>query len=101
VSLADVFGDIRGETTNGGLDVRLTGDRWAGAGLDVRTQNGGVHVQVPKRYSAELETTTVNGRVRTDFPVTMSGRSFTTTLGSGGARLRAATRNGGIRIERR
>ena len=104
VSLADVSGDIRGETTNGGLDVRLTGDRWEGAGLDVRTQNGGVRMQVPERYSAELETSTVNGRVRIDFPVTLSGtngRSFTTTLGSGGARLRAVTRNGGIRIERR
>jgi hypothetical protein len=61
-------------------------------------------MQVPERYSAELETSTVNGRVRIDFRVTLSGtngRSFTTTLGSGGARLRAATRNGGIRVERR
>ena len=104
VSLTDVGGDIRGETTNGGLDIRLTGDRWEGAGLDVETRNGGVRMLVPERYSAELETRTVNGRVRVDFPVTITGsidRGLTTTLGSGGARVRAVTRNGGIRIERR
>jgi hypothetical protein len=104
VSLTDVNGDIRGETTNGGVNVRLTGDRWEGAGLDVETRNGGVRMLVPERYSAELETGTVNGRVRIDFPVMVTGsltRNIRTTLGSGGARLRAVTRNGGITIERR
>lgn len=104
VSLTDVSGDIRGETTNGGLEIRLSGDRWEGRGLDVETRNGSVRMQVPDRYSAELETRTENGRVRIDFPVMLtgsSGRSFRTTLGSGGARLRATTHNGGIRIERR
>jgi hypothetical protein len=104
VTLTDVNGDIRGETTNGGLNIRLTGDRWEGPGLDIETRNGGVRMQVPERYSAELETSTVNGRVRIDFPVMLtgsSGRSFRTTLGSGGARLRATTHNGGVRIERR
>ena len=104
VSLTDVGGDIRGETTNGGLSIRLRGDRWEGAGLDVETRNGGVRMLIPDRYSAELETETVNGRVSIDFPVTVTGtigRSIRTTLGSGGPRIRAVTRNGGIRIERR
>lgn len=104
VSLTDVGGDIRGETTNGGLDIRLSGDRWEGAGLDVETRNGGVRMLVPERYSAELETRTVNGRIRVDFPVTITGsmdRGLRTTLGSGGARVRAVTHNGGVRIERR
>ena len=104
VTLRNLGGDVRGETRNGGLNVTLTGDRWEGAGLDVETRNGGVRMLVPERYSAELETGTVNGRVRIDFPITVSGsldRSLRTTLGSGGARVRAVTRNGGIRIERR
>jgi hypothetical protein len=104
VTLSDVSGDIRGETTNGGVNIRLSGDRWEGAGLDVETRNGGVRMQVPERYSAELETGTVNGRVTIDFPVMLTGslgRSIRTTLGSGGPRVRAMTRNGGIRIERR
>jgi DUF4097 and DUF4098 domain-containing protein YvlB len=104
VSLTDVAGDIRGETTNGGVDIRLSGDRWEGAGLDVQTRNGAVRMQLPERYSAELETGTVNGRVRVDFPIMVTGsldRNLRTTLGSGGARIRAVTRNGGIRLERR
>ena len=104
VSFTDVGGDIRGTTTNGGVTVRLSGDRWDGAGLDVETRNGGVRMSVPDGYSAELETGTVNGRVRIDFPVMVRGsigRDIRTTLGSGGARIRAMTRNGGVTIERR
>jgi DUF4097 and DUF4098 domain-containing protein YvlB len=104
ISLSNVGGDIRGETTNGGIRVNLEGDRWDGAGLDVETRNGGVTVTVPEHYSASLETGTVNGRINVDFPVTVQGRlgrEFTTTLGSGGAKLRAITTNGGVTIRRR
>ena len=104
VTLADVGGDIKGETSNGGLTVDLRGDRWDGAGLDVETHNGGVKVSVPENYSAVLETSTVNGRVSIDFPVTVSGsigRQLTTTLGSGGAKIKATTVNGGVTIRRR
>jgi hypothetical protein len=74
VKLAGLAGDVRGATENGGLSVTLDGDRWRGAGLDVRTQNGGVKLDVPTRYNADLETGTVNGHVDLDFPVTVSGR---------------------------
>jgi DUF4097 and DUF4098 domain-containing protein YvlB len=103
VALDNVAGDIRGGTTNGGLKISLAGDRWDGAGLDVETRNGGVHMSLPERYSAELETGTVNGRVRIDFPVMVQGtigRDIRTRLGSGGARIRAITRNGAVTIER-
>ena len=104
VSLTNVGGDISGETTNGGVTVNLEGDRWDGAGLDVETHNGGVRLNVPDNYSAVLDTGTVNGRLNIDFPVTVQGRisdRFTTTLGSGGARVRVMTTNGGVTIRRR
>jgi DUF4097 and DUF4098 domain-containing protein YvlB len=104
ISLTNVGGDIRGGTTNGGIRVNLEGDRWDGAGLDVETRNGGVSMTVPENYSASLETGTVNGRINVDFPVTVQGRlnrQLTTTLGSGGAKLRAMTTNGGVTIRRR
>jgi hypothetical protein len=103
VSLRHVSGDIRGVTTNGGLKIDLAGNQWDGAGLDVETRNGGIRLDVPASYSAELETGTTNGRVVIDFPVTVQGsqgRHFTTTLGAGGARLRAVTVNGGVVIHR-
>jgi hypothetical protein len=59
---------------------------------------------VPDNYSAVLDTGTVNGRLSIDFPVTVQGtltRRLTTTLGAGGARIRAVTTNGGVTIRRR
>ena len=104
VTLRNVGGDIKGETTNGGLTIDLTGDHWDGQGLDVSTHNGGIKMTVPERYSAQLETGTVNGRISTDFPVMVQGRfdrELTTTLGSGGVKLRVMTTNGGVTIQRR
>lgn len=104
VTLGDVAGDIRGTTTNGGVTVELAGDHWDGAGLDVETHNGGVRLSVPEHYSATVEAGTVNGRLDIDFPITVQGRisrRLTTTLGSGGAKLRVVTTNGGVSIRRR
>jgi len=105
VTLSNVGGDIRGETANGGLNIDLHGDRWDGAGLDVRTHNGGIRLVLPEHYSAELETGTTNGRVNIDFPVTVQGniggRHLTTILGAGGAKVRAITTNGGVTIRQR
>lgn len=104
LSLNDVQGDVHGRTVNGGINAELTGDRWVGGGLDLRTSNGGVRLTIPSNYSAMLETGTVNGSVNVDFPVTIQGRiggrEFNTTLGAGGATVRATTTNGGVTIRR-
>jgi hypothetical protein len=107
VSLADVSGDVQGRTTNGGLRIVLDGSRWQGEGLNVETTNGGVHLELPANYNAELHTETNNGGIDIDFPITVRGqlsdlrRRIDTTIGSGGAPLRVRTVNGGVRIARR
>lgn len=104
VSLKRLGGNVRGHTTNGGLSIDLAGTRWDGEGLDVRTTNGGVSMQVPENYSARLETGTVNGRLNVDFPTTVQGRitkELSLTLGSGGSTVRAMTTNGGVTIKRK
>jgi len=104
LTLTDVDGDVHGTTVNGGVTADLHGDRWTGAGLDLRTSNGGVHLTIPSNYSARLETGTVNGGINIDFPITIQGsvgRRFSTQLGSGGATVRAETTNGGVTIRRR
>lgn len=105
IHLRGVSGDVRGETTNGPLNVELDGDQWRGPGLDLRTTNGPVNLDVPDGYSAQLETGTVNGGMRIDFPITlqggMVGRRITTQLGRGGAPIRAVTTNGPVTIRRR
>ena len=102
--LNNVGGDLRGETTNGGVTVDVTGDHWDGTGLDVETRNGGIRLNLPKGFSAELEAGTTHGGISTDFPVTVQGRIRThleTTLGSGGPKLRAMTTNGGVTVRQR
>ncbi len=103
VSLDGLGGTVRGETQNGGLAVTLSGTRWDGAGLDAGTHNGGVSVNVPSSYNADLATGTVNGGLSIDFPVTVGGRigrSIETRLGAGGTPIRVRTTNGGVRVRR-
>ena len=104
ISLRDVGGDVRAETTNGGVTAQLTGTKWNGQGLDLTTTNGGVGLEIPRGYNAELETGTVNGGMNIDFPITVQGfigKRITTKLGTGGPRVRATTTNGGVRIRER
>ena len=106
VTLRDLGGMVRGETHNGGLTVTLDGKQWNGDGLDVETTNGGVNLNIPDGYNAQLETRTENGGFRTDYPITIQGelsyrRGISTTLGSGGPPVRVRTTNGGLRINRR
>lgn len=103
VVLRKVGGAVRGSTTNGGIVVELSGDRWDGETLDVRTTNGGVVMSVPENYSAHLQTGTVNGSISLDFPITVQGqinKQLAVNLGSGGATVKAMTTNGGVRIKR-
>ena len=92
---------MRGSTTNGGLVIELSGDRWDGESMDVSTTNGGVIMSVPENYSARVETGTVNGSVNIEFPVTVQGRitrQLALNLGSGGAMVKAMTTNGGVNL---
>lgn len=104
LSVTDVGGDVRGTTVNGGVTAELSGSKWSGAGLDLQTSNGGVHLLLPENYSARLETGTVNGGMNIGFPITVQGsfgRRLSTQLGEGGPTIRAMTTNGGITIRRR
>jgi DUF4097 and DUF4098 domain-containing protein YvlB len=107
VSLGNVGGSVTGNTTNGGVHIELTGARWEGETLDVRTTNGGVNLIVPQNYSAHLETGTTNGNVQSDFPLNVPlnergkmPKDISVDLGSGGATIRAVTTNGGVHLTR-
>lgn len=103
LSVSDAAGAVKGRTVNGPVSVRLAGAAWKGEGLDVETTNGPVVLTVPSDYSARLEAGTVNGPVHLGFPVTVQGRlrhEVTTTLGSGGALVRARTTNGPLALKR-
>jgi DUF4097 and DUF4098 domain-containing protein YvlB len=105
ISLSAVGGNVRARAQNGPLQVRLTGTRWQGTGLDAETQNGPIQLEIPQNYNAELETGTINCPMETDFPinVTLSGKRWkrlSTQLGSGGPPVRVVTTNGPVSLRR-
>lgn len=103
INLSGVSGAVRGSSTNGGITVQLVGRTWDGAGLDLRTTNGGVSVSLPEGYAANLDASTVNGSVDSQIPLTVHGRigrSVRAEIGGGGPPVRLRTTNGGIKIRR-
>lgn len=101
VSLKDVAGSIHGDTMNGGISVSFAKAGLTGQGLDVTTNNGGVSIKVPERFSALLDVSTVNGGMNVRLPnaqVRRGERQFSLTLGSGGPLIRVHTNNGGVSI---
>jgi Toastrack DUF4097 len=102
--MTDLGGDVTGRTTNGSVHVALAGTTWNGSGLDVRTSNGSVRLEIPNDYNGQLSVGTHNGSLSFAMPITIQGRidrRIDTTLGKGGAPIRAETSNGSVRIERR
>jgi len=111
VSLHQLSGDVHGRTTNGGVNVMLSGRSWEGSGLDVTTSNGGVNLTMPENYAANIETGTVNGGFSSDIAAlnittedvkgagwNNRAKQIKTAINGGGAPIRVATTNGGIRI---
>ena len=102
VDLQELGGNVQGHTVNGGLTITLAGTSWQGQGLDVETTNGGITWRIPANYSAKLYTSTTVGSIKGDLPVTKTGmlsREVATSLGKGGAPVKAVTTNGGIRVQ--
>jgi len=102
IELVNLSGDAKGETTNGGVNVTLDGARWNGAGLDARSVNGGVQVQVPANYAAHLELSTVNGGMESNFPLTVQGQiknNISADIGGGGPTIHIETTNGGVELQ--
>ena len=102
--LADLGGQVTARTSNGSLQVELSGSTWSGEGLDATTANGSLRVLLPETYNARLIASTNNGGMRVGRPVTVQGRigkELDTVLGSGGPTVRLRTSNGSLTIGER
>jgi len=103
LQLRQVGGDVSGGTTNGNVRVELAGDAWVGDGVDIRTTNGSIELNIPADYNGVLEAATVNGSINVDFPVTVTGKiskKLYAELGDGGALIKAVTTNGSVKIRK-
>lgn len=103
ISARSAGGPVRAKTVNGSINVSM-GTLGSAQDLEYETVNGGIVLELPANFGAELELSTVNGRVSTDFPITVSGtlspRRLRGTVGDGRTRLRASTVNGPVTLKR-
>ena len=104
INLNDMAGDVKGKTRNGVLDVKLSGNRWRGNGLDVETRNGVINLSMPENYAARVETGTGNGEFKSyisGLSISEDGRNRRNLINinlNGGAPVRVVTNNGDVRI---
>ena len=59
ISIKDCGGDVKATVQNGGLSIQL-GENWVGTGLDARSHNGGLVVEIPRNFASSLEVSTSN-----------------------------------------
>ncbi len=120
VEAADLKSDLEAVTVNGSVRVATTGFAEATTvngsitasmgradwtnGVEFRTVNGGITLQLPASLSAEVRAETVNGDIFTEFPLTVTGRfgprRLRGTIGAGGRELALSTVNGNIRLRK-
>jgi hypothetical protein len=103
VTIATAVGPVRGETTNGSVDLRMS----SLAGTDsiiARTLNGNAFVYLPEGIDAAVDLGVTSGSVSSDFPITVTGtpnrRALVGTLGAGGRGIRIRTLNGSAALRR-
>jgi len=108
VALTRLAGDVQGSTNVGGIFIVLDGDHWDGETLAVKTNVGGIQLNVPSPYSAHFSLSTNVGRIDAaslgSHPQASAGfklgGSLTLDTGSGGATVAAETNVGGITVQR-
>ncbi len=100
---ASAAGFVQATTVNGSIRAAMGRADWS-RGLEFRTVNGSITVELPAGVGAEVTASTVNGDISTDFPLTVQGRfgprRIQGVIGSGGRQLRLETVNGGIHLRR-
>jgi hypothetical protein len=103
VTVSTAQGPVEARSGNGDIDVRMTALR-PNEDMTFSTGSGDVRVTLPTGFNGELDATTGNGTISSDFDLKVEGRMsprrVRATIGTGGARLRLATGNGGLELRK-
>jgi DUF4097 and DUF4098 domain-containing protein YvlB len=101
ITATELRGRVNLRTTNGAIQAHFDGPLPPEGEVRLQTTNGGLDLTLPRDVSARLEASTTNGGISTDFPITVQGRigrQVSATLGGGGPLIEARTTNGAIRL---
>lgn len=106
ISVDGNTGNLHLETKNGPLSVRLTGNRWDGAGLEGSTQNGPLTLKVPRGFASGIHVEATGhspficeARACDDAHGVWRSQRQGVDLGRGSAVVRLSTVNGTVSIE--
>lgn len=119
VEIINVIGNISAKSVNGAVtgtglsgDVDLSSVNGAVKAVmaevkkevSLKTVNGSVSVALPSSANADITANTLNGNIKSDFPLQInqrsgSGKDARGHIGEGGARIKLASVNGGVRID--
>jgi hypothetical protein len=103
VTVSTAQGPVEARSGNGDIDVRMTALK-PSEDMTFSTGSGDVRVTLPTDYNGELDASTGNGSISSDFDLKVEGRMsprrVRATIGSGGAKLRLATGNGGLELRK-
>jgi hypothetical protein len=105
VGLTGKLTAVRLRTADGSVTVRAEPGSTATAAWEIRTGDGGIHIDLPDGFGANLDANTADGTVRLDgLTLTTTGevtkRSLRGTLGSGGEALKLRSGSGSITVRR-
>lgn len=103
VAVSTAQGPVEAHSGNGNIDVRMTALK-PSEDMTFSTGSGDVRVTLPPDYNGELDANTGNGTISSDFDLKLEGRMsprrVRATIGTGGARLRLVTGNGGLELRK-
>ena len=105
ISMSRSGGEVKLESQNGGITLRLPDGGWVGQSLEARTQNGGLILQVPAGFSSGIEAeTSAHSRIDCRLPdcpqdlaAESEGRPKRVQLGATPV-VHVSTRNGSLQI---
>lgn len=102
VTAVDTGGDLKLHCVNGRIVARVN-TLAAGQVIELETVNGSTSVVLPATAAADVVACVVNGNLNSDFPLPieldpLAGLKLEGRLGGGGARVKARTVNGLVRV---
>jgi ribosomal protein L6P/L9E len=97
------LGRLSADAEDGDVDVRLAEGSVMTADWRVEAADGGVRIQVPEGFAADLDVDTRDGSIDLDLPATaaeLSEGKLTGSMNGGGHRLVIRTEDGSVRLSK-
>jgi Putative adhesin len=98
------FDGLEMTTGDGRIDARVLSGSTIASGWELRAGDGSITLQLPDKFSADIDLRTGDGHITTDVPMSVEGsldkKEIRGKLNGGGNQLTIGTGDGSIRLEK-